>query len=155
MVAMGIANVHSSRPVLSTDAVNAIDRGAVVEAIKLVREQTGVGLKEAKELVEAWSRNVESPSESVGPGSVMPTAALVALQKGKLIDAVKAFREKNGGGLKDSKEAVERYLDKHPLTNRQFREAASLERRRVATILMLILLAVLALGYVLTRGQPG
>jgi hypothetical protein len=29
-------------------------RGEAIEAIKLVREKTGLGLKEAKDLVESW-----------------------------------------------------------------------------------------------------
>lgn len=32
----------------------ALERGNKIEAIKLVREQTRLGLKEAKELVERW-----------------------------------------------------------------------------------------------------
>jgi ribosomal protein L7/L12 len=33
-----------------------VERGSMIEAIKLVREKTGLGLKEAKDLVDAWAR---------------------------------------------------------------------------------------------------
>ena len=35
----------------------ALDNGRKIEAIKLLRERTGLGLKEAKELVERGARN--------------------------------------------------------------------------------------------------
>lgn len=150
----GNANVKPSRSAISAEAVSAIGRGDLVHAIRLTREQTGLGLKEAKELVETHGRDDTHPNTSGGSSSVVATEAVVALQKGKLIDAVKAFRERNGGGLKDAKEAVERYLDEHPLTKRQFREAALRDRRRIGMIILALLVA-LALGYVLATGQPG
>lgn len=39
---------------LSATAVAALQGGSKIEAIKLVREQQGIGLKEAKDLVEAY-----------------------------------------------------------------------------------------------------
>ena len=37
-------------------ALEAIDAGRLIEAIKIVREATGLGLKEAKDVVEAHAR---------------------------------------------------------------------------------------------------
>ena len=37
---------------VASDVTEALRRGAKIEAIKLYREQTGVGLKEAKDFVE-------------------------------------------------------------------------------------------------------
>ena len=145
--------MNPKQPLLSGEAIKAIERGHLIEAVKLAREETGLGLKEAKELVEAYGRNDNPPSVSEASSPIMPTEAVVALQKGKLIDAIKAFREKNGHGLKDSKEAVEQYLDEHPLTKQQFNEAASKERRRVLNIVMLfVLFALLAVSYLLATG---
>jgi len=39
------------------EAVAALHRGNKIEAIKLVREEQGLGLKEAKDLVEQFLRN--------------------------------------------------------------------------------------------------
>jgi Ribosomal protein L7/L12 C-terminal domain len=44
-------------PVVSSwegEARNLAARGQAIEAIKLVREKTGLGLKEAKDLVDSW-----------------------------------------------------------------------------------------------------
>jgi ribosomal protein L7/L12 len=41
---------------LSEAAVAALQRGNKIEAIKLLRMQQGIGLKEAKDLVEAYLR---------------------------------------------------------------------------------------------------
>jgi hypothetical protein len=54
----------------------------------------------------------------------IPAAAVAALHNGKLIDAVKHTRTATGLGLKDSKEAVERYLDAHPATRQRLSEAS-------------------------------
>lgn len=41
-------------PHLSTEAIAALQAGSKIEAIKQVRVQQGVGLKEAKEIVELY-----------------------------------------------------------------------------------------------------
>ncbi len=41
-------------PTWQSEARVLVDNGQKISAIKLVREQTGLGLKEAKELVERW-----------------------------------------------------------------------------------------------------
>lgn len=40
---------------LPTDVTAALVRGEKIEAIKLLRERSGIGLKEAKDAVEAWA----------------------------------------------------------------------------------------------------
>jgi hypothetical protein len=39
---------------LPPDAVTALSRGSLIEAIKATRQATGLGLKESKDLVEAY-----------------------------------------------------------------------------------------------------
>ena len=41
---------------LSSEVIAAIDQGRKIDAIKLLREETGLGLKEAKHAVEAYER---------------------------------------------------------------------------------------------------
>lgn len=41
---------------LSAQAIAALNRGRKIEAIKIVRQQTGLGLKDSKELVEAYEQ---------------------------------------------------------------------------------------------------
>ena len=53
---------------LPDKVVDALRRGDKIEAIKLLREQTGVGLKQAKDAVEAAgiTSGIEDPAKSPG-----------------------------------------------------------------------------------------
>ncbi len=106
------------------DARAAADRGELIEAIKITREATSLGLKEAKDAVEAYLHGAAHTNSR--DDAQIPLQAVSALHQGSLIDAIKRTREATGLGLKDSKEAVERYLAAYPNTNEQFRAAARL-----------------------------
>jgi len=89
--------------------VAALKRGNKIEAIKLCREATGLGLAEAKE----WVEQLETSPDAAVPGTAVqgelsPVADL--LFAGKKIDAIKLYRERvePGAGLKEAKDAVER-----------------------------------------------
>lgn len=62
-----------NRPALTPlppEAAQAMARGNKIEAIKLVREHTGLGLKEAKELVEAHEETRPRPGrKAAAPGA--------------------------------------------------------------------------------------
>jgi len=82
--------------------------GDKIEAIKLYREHYGTSLVDAKEAVEAISRGDAKPPPPAQP-SVASDAQVVALvEDGKLIDAIKAYREIHNVGLKEAKDAVDR-----------------------------------------------
>jgi len=94
--------------------------GRMIEAIKLYREITHVGLKEAKDAVEAIARGeaVQINSVTVNadasgtPNSVADQAERMQevvrlIKDGEKIEAIKAFREATGVGLKEAKDAVE------------------------------------------------
>ena len=98
------------------DLLAHMQAGKKINAIKRYRELTGVGLKEAKEAVEASMNNVPAasqPSEAVALIRVSPAEALADsrlrahVQAGKKINAIKRYRELTGAGLKEAKEAVE------------------------------------------------
>src|SRR6185295_4582144 len=90
-----------------------------IEAIKRVRELTGLGLKEAKDYVEALPPvPLESTSTSAATGAVrVATTSVVAadvehearaiLARGNKIEAIKRVRELTGLGLKEAKDYVE------------------------------------------------
>jgi ribosomal protein L7/L12 len=76
----------------------AADRGDGIEAIKITREVTSLGLKEAKDAVDAYRRGATSASS---PGGVqVPLQAISALHQGSLIEAIKHTRQATGLGLK-------------------------------------------------------
>lgn len=128
------------------EAIAAITRGHTVAAIKLIREQTGLGLKEAKDLVDAYMAGGSDKSVSVGDGE-LPLQAITLLEAGKLIHAIKATRASLGLGLKDAKERVEQYLETHPATKARFKSVTDTERNKVVVVLVVIF-AVFAAIYV-------
>lgn len=91
----------------------ALARGHTIEAIKIVRAETGVGLAEARQQIEAVQRNAK---DHRAPNDSLPPAAIAALERGRVIDAVKAVRAARGTGLKAAKAEVDRYRATHPQT---------------------------------------
>lgn len=85
-----------------------VKAGNKIEAIKLCREATGMGLAEAKDFVE---RLETSPDAQLAPAPETGALSGVAdlLFAGQKIDAIKLYREqvKPGAGLAEAKEAVE------------------------------------------------
>ena len=128
-------------------------RGNLIEAIKLTREYSGCSLKDAKEAVEASVRGKAMPAraaatEADAQGGDIPLAAILSLQKGQLIDAIKHTREASGPGLKESKERVEAWLERNPQALARFKAEASAGMKRfmgkVSVFLVVALLALLA-----------
>lgn len=128
-------------------------RGNLIEAIKLTREHTACSLKDAKEAVEASVHSRAAPlhgeaAMADASSGDIPLAAILALQKGRLIDAIKHVREASGLGLKESKERVDAWLERNPQALARFKAEASAEMKRlirkVSVFLTVALLALLA-----------
>jgi ribosomal protein L7/L12 len=89
-------------------------RGNKIEAIKLVRQHTGLGLKEAKDYVErlpgaprlAELPTVVAPASPAPAGSIDDEARAI-LARGNKIEAIKLVREHTGLGLKEAKDYVD------------------------------------------------
>ena len=82
--------------------------GNKIAAIKLYRELTGVGLKEAKDYVDALesdSSPLAASPVAASSGDLADVRAL-ALQ-GQKIQAIKLYRELTGAGLKEAKDYVD------------------------------------------------
>jgi ribosomal protein L7/L12 len=90
-------------------------RGNKIEAIKRVRELTGLGLKEAKDFVEAMPPDGDSTlpvappvapqAHSIGEAELAEVRALLA--RDNKIEAIKRVRELTGLGLKEAKDFVD------------------------------------------------
>ncbi len=92
-----------------------IEQGRKIEAIKQLREATGIGLAEAREQVERLSaeaagqpRPAERPDLDT-PG--LPEDVLALARSGQKLEAIKLLRERTGLGLKEAKEQVEAQTD--------------------------------------------
>lgn len=87
--------------------------GNKIAAIKRYRELHGVGLKEAKDAVEAMERGQpwDLPPKTL-LREVNDSDIEAQIRRGALIDAIKLYREKTGVGLKEAKDAVEAWRDR-------------------------------------------
>jgi ribosomal protein L7/L12 len=102
-------------PETSRQIADLIREGKKIEAIKLLRESTGVDLKQAKDEIDRLSDQVAGQA----PPPVLPAPlgktlteslskkAVELVRQGKKIQAIKLVREHTGMGLKEAKEEVE------------------------------------------------
>lgn len=106
---------------LPPEAIAAIQRRDVIQAIKLVREQYGLGLKEARDAVESYRLGNPTPIDAEplpgkyggdfsGMSGGMPPAAIAALARGEKLEAVRLVREATGLGLAQAKDLVDAHV---------------------------------------------
>jgi ribosomal protein L7/L12 len=120
---------------LAAEVVALVQRGNKIEAIKVYRDAMNVGLREAKEAVEAIEDRLRQERTSGAATSTSPLAApppappaarrggrpmpawmqpvVDQLNRGNKIGAIKAYRDATGVGLAEAKatvEALERQL---------------------------------------------
>jgi ribosomal protein L7/L12 len=105
------------------DEVLALVRdGRKIEAIRIFRETTGCGLREAKDAVEAMEAGRQAFSEGgrTPPAATMKENEILELVRGgNIIAAIKLHRERTGDGLKDAKDAVEALARAHGIARPQ------------------------------------
>ena len=93
---------------LPPEVRDAIARGDALEAIKLLRRRTGVGLKEAKHVVEHGGLGAAGFAPASPASTTLSAPVIDALRRGDKIDAIKLLRSETGLGLKEAKDAIER-----------------------------------------------
>jgi ribosomal protein L7/L12 len=111
-----VAQQHSSAdvPEYALAEVSALlTQGNKIAAIKRVRELAGLGLKEAKDYVEAMPAAGSLPAlpsggsaQTAGAGDLAEVHTLA--QQGRKIEAIKRYRQLTGVGLKEAKDYVDR-----------------------------------------------
>lgn len=100
---VGPASTATNGNGLPAEAIAALSRGQVVQAVKIVRDKTGLGLKESKDLVDAY-RDGEVPPrdeamrarlESIAGkhGFKVPEEAMTAMERGDLKTALERLRQ--------------------------------------------------------------
>lgn len=120
----------ASPTVVTADAAHEVERllsqGQKIPAIKLVREQTGLGLAEAKNLIDTWPNAITVAQHRVAPYA-SPPAAVPPVAQGELppdviaqidhlvaadqrIQAIKLFRAATGVGLKEAKDRIDAWV---------------------------------------------
>ena len=105
---------------LPSPVLEALRRGDTAEAIKLMRSSGGMGLMDAKAIIDAQfgrparahaAAQASPPAAKplAGPvfSSGLPPPVVDALQRGEKIQAIRLMREITGVGLKEAKDAVD------------------------------------------------
>ena len=100
---------------LPAEAIEALRRGNTIQAIKLLRAATGLGLKESKDAVDAYLRGAgpasagaTTPADTAHAwNGTLPDDVREALRRGNKLEAIKRLRAHTGMGLKEAKDAVE------------------------------------------------
>ena len=99
-------------PSLPPDVLAALDEGQIIEAIKRLRAATGLGLKEAKDLIDAHQRGEDvfitaGATALAGSSFHVPDAVRQALAEGHKIEAIRLLRDHEGLGLKEAKDRAD------------------------------------------------
>ena len=110
------------------DIEQLLSQGQKITAIKLMREQTGLGLAQAKDLIDSWPSGVSVAQRGFAPYVAASTAAVpppvgrgvlppdVIAQIDRLvaadqrIQAIKVFRAATGVGLKEAKDRIDAWV---------------------------------------------
>lgn|SRR5690606_20608230 len=110
--------MSSRRVYFSPQAIEATSAGRQLDAIRLLRADNGLGLREAKEAVEAYAsghRDVVSHDPSAGrypePGRAESARIDQLMREGREVDAVRELRKATGMGLKDAADWVQARRD--------------------------------------------
>ena len=134
---------------LPTEAATALARGQMIEAIRIVREKTGLGLKEAKDLVERYRDDPERDAamraklEGIAGkhGFKLPEAVVAAMQRGDLKSAMTSLRQAKDTGLGT------RPTGANPVGTTRATHTVSRENNQHGWLWVLVLLALIAAGY--------
>jgi ribosomal protein L7/L12 len=108
------APLDKPSPDLEQQVRSLLDQGQKIAAVKLYKDQTGVGLAEAKEAVEAMQADAGPPSAS-DIGGDLEAELLRLLSRGDKLEAVKLYKDRKGVALLEAKQAVETLAARHGL----------------------------------------
>ena len=92
-----------------------LDDGQKIAAVKLYKDQTGVGLAEAKAAVEALEAGGGPPSTPAEMSDDLEAELLRLLGRGDKLEAVKLYKDQKGVSLLEAKQAVESLAARHGL----------------------------------------
>lgn len=102
---------HLMNDELRDEIKQLLDDGHKIQAVKRYQQQTGVGLAEARNAVEAVGRG--DVVAAVELNSDVPQDVIALLGRGEKIAAIKLYREQTGASLKAAKEAVEKIAEEN------------------------------------------
>ena len=138
---------------LSSSVKEQLEKGNKIEAIKILREETGINLKEAKELIDYAINKRTHPGDNIKNENniYMPGNVLNYLREGKKIDAITALRHAKGLGMKDAKDMVEKILLENPEVKARYDAVTKRGVIKFLLFTLAIILIVLLVHYFLIQ----
>ena len=109
---------RTATPVLHDEEMHLAKEGKKIDAIRVLRNRTRIGLKRAKDLIEEYQKYVAPLTPSSGTevekwASEVTSEEIELCKKGKKIEAIRDYRVRTGRGLVDSKNAIEAAFKKN------------------------------------------
>lgn len=146
--------MDESRDELPDDVLAALRQGDPVEAIKRLRAASGLGLKDAKQVIDAHLNGEPAGwAPRVGAATPLPDPVMQAIWRGNKIEAIKLLRRHTGLGLKEANDLVDASSAGSASCD-PGAEPGAVPRSRGAVWWGVALLACAWLAYLLTQGSP-
>lgn len=102
-------------PELSAEAIAALQRGQKIDAIKIMHEQFGLSLLQAKQAVEQHEFRLSPVRASEDmPSYSLPAEVLAELRQGNKLAAIKRLRQLKQIDLASAKHSIDTYLQLNP-----------------------------------------
>ncbi|MGQ7855050.1 ribosomal protein L7/L12 [Pedobacter sp. WC2501] len=98
-------------PEVKQQALLFLSRNQKIAAVKVVKDHSGFGLKEAKDYVDALEEGVQQP---INNPANLDAELLVILRQGNKLNAIKHYKDATGAGLTESKDYVEKLMQFKP-----------------------------------------
>ncbi|MEV4668822.1 ribosomal protein L7/L12 [Microbacterium sp. LWO12-1.2] len=131
-----MSTVSGLTPAVIAEIDRLVAAGQKINAIKVLREHSGLSLKDAKDRIDHWSASTTAPHlaavsnagaaySSITPASATPSSVRAALPASVVADidrlvagnqqiaAIKLVREHTGLGLKESKNVIDAWGPHH------------------------------------------
>lgn len=125
--------------------IEALRGGQKIEAIQRYRNATGMGLAEAKTVVDALAKTISTGEMPDGADSNISGELVELVRNGEFIAAIRRYREVTGCGLAEAKIAVEALAQEAGVVRPKNAGAA------VVAVTVAFLIAAAVAGVVLLR----
>ncbi len=92
---------------LPSNVISALQQGNKLQAVKHLCDDTGLGLIEAKEVIELHLQKNPTPWALPHGSAHLPADVTQALQRGDKVQAIALMRSLRGLGMQEAKDAIE------------------------------------------------
>lgn len=98
---------------IEDDILTLVAQGAYLDAARLLQSRRSITLDKAAAEVDRLRKQITPLDADLAAGAADPITPAIAeaIHSGHTIEAIKLYRQAHGIGLKEAKDAVDRYLE--------------------------------------------